>query len=103
LSKRSPRVEVAAVVPNVRVPAGSVLENCTLRVEDGVVANGVVLDETTGEGVSNVQIIATSGGEYISQAINDAFTDSEGRFEIRVPRRGSAVYVASYPTRYYAQ
>ena len=88
-----------AATNSLRVLAGQTTDDIHLRLERCALVTGTVSDASTGLPVS-MSVAAISGWGKRGRPIGGAFTDSDGRYEIRLPRGRSTLYLANILPEY---
>jgi hypothetical protein len=99
----SPHEWVAPVIEDIVTEPGYITQDVDLWFERGVVVEGQVLEEATGEPVPEVMIVAMNPGDGDAgrgESLGSVRTDVDGKYRVLVPRAGTWFYFAAIPRGY---
>jgi hypothetical protein len=91
------------VLENIVAEPGYVTQDVDLWFERGVVVEGQVLEEVSGEPVPEVMIVAMNPGDGEvgrGESLGSVLTDVDRRYRVLVPRAGTWFYFAAIPRSY---
>ena len=81
------------------VDAGATTSDVVLTFERGTVVTGHVHDETSGRPVAGAHVSAVTDND-LGAGLAFATTGADGRFELRLPAGGAALYFSGVPRGY---